>query len=368
MGSSSKPLKTGTWSPDEDKRLREAVAQYGNCWVAVAAKVETRNGDQCAKRWNENLNPELDHSPWSPHEDRLLLHLVGTFGTNWKSIADNFLEGRAPLALKNRYSLLMRRMKRKRGGAKQLSGSSASASANASASTSGTTTAASSPLPSSTFGAPFDFTTAAAGLPTPPNFPLEDGESSATSLSGPQSLNGTEGDRTRPPTSHASPVDDVANQFMVAITDAGNSRTLVMSDACPPGNPPEAADLQGGGDQSAWQSFLSGANASSLSGHQTAGFHSSSSSSDLLLDSAFNSRSSTAFSIGPPLGEGLPDQPRATLADNGGNGNAIDLTLTCQRGNLRTVAYHLVDAAMSEIKRRAVEEEQVTLTLRLRAG
>ncbi|AEO58694.1 hypothetical protein MYCTH_2064854, partial [Thermothelomyces thermophilus ATCC 42464] len=114
MGSSSKPLKTGTWSPDEDKRLREAVAQYGNSWVAVAAKVETRNGDQCAKRWNENLNPELDHSPWSPHEDRLLLHLVGTFGTNWKSIADNFLEGRAPLALKNRYSLLMRRMRRKR--------------------------------------------------------------------------------------------------------------------------------------------------------------------------------------------------------------------------------------------------------------
>lgn len=61
-------LNTGTWSPDEDERLREAVAQYGTRWVVVAAAVATRNGDQCAKRWNENLNPDLDHSPWTPQE------------------------------------------------------------------------------------------------------------------------------------------------------------------------------------------------------------------------------------------------------------------------------------------------------------
>lgn len=63
-----KHFKTGTWLPAEDGRLREAVAKHGSRWVAVAAEVGTRNGDQCAKRWSENLNPELDHSPWS-HED-----------------------------------------------------------------------------------------------------------------------------------------------------------------------------------------------------------------------------------------------------------------------------------------------------------
>lgn len=62
------PVKTGTWLPVENARLREAVAKYGTRWVRVAGEVGTRNGDQCAKRWNENLNLELDHGPWMPEE------------------------------------------------------------------------------------------------------------------------------------------------------------------------------------------------------------------------------------------------------------------------------------------------------------
>ncbi|KAI0430912.1 Homeodomain-like protein [Xylaria sp. FL1042] len=103
---------TGTWSAEEDARLRNAVAQHGTRWVIVAGDVSTRNGDQCAKRWNENLNPNLNHSPWSPAEDKLLLHLVSVYGRNWKLLTSHYLESRAPLALKNRHSLLMRRMKR----------------------------------------------------------------------------------------------------------------------------------------------------------------------------------------------------------------------------------------------------------------
>ena len=60
--------KSGTWLPAEDDRLRVAIAKHGTRWVAVAGEVGTRNGDQCAKRWNAKLNPELDHSPWSPEE------------------------------------------------------------------------------------------------------------------------------------------------------------------------------------------------------------------------------------------------------------------------------------------------------------
>lgn len=61
-------IKTGTWTPAEDDRLREAVARYGTRWVAIASDVGTRNGDQCAKRWNQNLDPKLDHSAWSLEE------------------------------------------------------------------------------------------------------------------------------------------------------------------------------------------------------------------------------------------------------------------------------------------------------------
>ncbi|KAI1271183.1 Homeodomain-like protein [Xylaria sp. FL0933] len=116
--SSSAPMyqksgyNTGTWSAEEDARLRNAVAQHGTRWVIVAGDVATRNGDQCAKRWNEKLNPALNHSPWSPAEDKLLLHLVSVYGRNWKLLTSNYLESRAPLALKNRHSLLMRRMRR----------------------------------------------------------------------------------------------------------------------------------------------------------------------------------------------------------------------------------------------------------------
>ena len=62
------PVKTGTWLADENARLRKAVTKYGTQWVRVATEVGTRNGDQCAKRWNENLNPHLDHGPWTPEE------------------------------------------------------------------------------------------------------------------------------------------------------------------------------------------------------------------------------------------------------------------------------------------------------------
>ena len=68
-----KSVKTGTWLQAEDVRLRNAVARYGTRWVKVAGEVGSRNGDQCAKRWNENLNPDLDHSPWTPEE---VSHLI----------------------------------------------------------------------------------------------------------------------------------------------------------------------------------------------------------------------------------------------------------------------------------------------------
>ncbi|KAK4032253.1 hypothetical protein C8A01DRAFT_20655, partial [Parachaetomium inaequale] len=62
---------TGRWLAEEDSRLREGVARSGTRWVAVAADVGTRNAEQCAKRWNDNVNPDLDHSFWSAEEVRL---------------------------------------------------------------------------------------------------------------------------------------------------------------------------------------------------------------------------------------------------------------------------------------------------------
>ncbi|KAK3389473.1 hypothetical protein B0H63DRAFT_556622 [Podospora didyma] len=105
-------VNSGIWSAEEDQRLRDAVGKLGTRWLAVAIEVGTRNGEQCAKRWNDNVNPELDHSPWSAEEDKLILPLVALYGHNWKLISQSFPQARAPLSIKNRYSLLMRRQKR----------------------------------------------------------------------------------------------------------------------------------------------------------------------------------------------------------------------------------------------------------------
>ncbi|KAH8668801.1 hypothetical protein BX600DRAFT_460730 [Xylariales sp. PMI_506] len=110
----SRTANVGTWSVEEDSRLRHAVSTHGKRWTAVAAQVGTRNAEQCAKRWKDNIDPDIDHSPWSADDDKLILDLVSQYGRSWKCLAENFPKARAPLSLKNRYALLLRRKSRER--------------------------------------------------------------------------------------------------------------------------------------------------------------------------------------------------------------------------------------------------------------
>ncbi|KAI0007212.1 hypothetical protein F4779DRAFT_619834 [Xylariaceae sp. FL0662B] len=331
-----KPLHTGTWSPAEDGRLREAVAKHGTRWVAVANEVGTRNGDQCAKRWNENLNPDLDHSPWTAREDKLLLHLVEVYGHNWKFMANGFLEARAPLALKNRYSLLMRRLKRQ-GAGKQLSSSS----------TSGNT----SPTVSfpSQFPTSFDHSS---GTCTP--FPFEDGESGNNSpFRG--SLSGTEGEITRPNSL------DLTNMFgatTVGTTDQsmGNHQHL-----------PTAFGSMVAGDHHyshdtapiTWDDqvfFGSDALTGDGSGHSGYEVDNASNGTAMLVRHALETGRHP---------EGGHDQIQSAVAQNSAD-NAIEYSITCQRGKLKKVVHHLVDAAVSDTSASSAGDP-VTMTLRLKS-
>jgi len=121
-------VSKGGWSAEEDRKLLTAVDKHGTKWSLVASLVETRNSGQCAKRWNDTLNPEIDRSAWSSDEDAKLLDAVNTHGTSWTTIVKLNFPGRTALAAKNRYSHLSRSSHSKRSSSPSSSTSSADTS------------------------------------------------------------------------------------------------------------------------------------------------------------------------------------------------------------------------------------------------
>ncbi|KAI1075861.1 hypothetical protein F5B20DRAFT_558206 [Whalleya microplaca] len=103
-------FKQGVWMPEEDDKLRRAVQMHGTRWTKVSEAVGSRNGDQCWKRWHDKLDPRIDHSPWSPDEDAVLLQRVERIGRNWREIINTHFPNRTALSAKNRFALLQRRM------------------------------------------------------------------------------------------------------------------------------------------------------------------------------------------------------------------------------------------------------------------
>ena len=101
--------RTGHWSSDEDARLSSAVQQHGPAWSRVAESVQTRNGDQCLKRWRDSLDPKLYRGPWTADEDSKLEKGVQDYNQNWKRICVDLLPERSALAIRHRFELLQKR-------------------------------------------------------------------------------------------------------------------------------------------------------------------------------------------------------------------------------------------------------------------
>ncbi|KAL6708038.1 hypothetical protein ACN47E_003472 [Coniothyrium glycines] len=102
-------LKKGQWSKSEDELLSGGVEQHGHRWTLVASCVGSRSADQCAKRWQQSLDPDLDRSEWRESEDRLLLDATQRLGRHWKDIQRENFPGRSKNDIKNRYTVLVRR-------------------------------------------------------------------------------------------------------------------------------------------------------------------------------------------------------------------------------------------------------------------
>ncbi|KAK7177313.1 DNA-binding protein [Paraphaeosphaeria sporulosa] len=102
-------LTKGQWSKSEDVQLARGVEQYGQRWTLVANVVGSRSADQCAKRWQQSLDPDLDRSEWRDTDDEILIDAVHRLGRHWKDIQRHHFQGRSKNCIKNRYTVLVRR-------------------------------------------------------------------------------------------------------------------------------------------------------------------------------------------------------------------------------------------------------------------
>jgi hypothetical protein len=101
--------RTGKWTIDEDKRLKDGVREHGaKHWKAIALLVPGRTDQQCTKRWHETLKPTFDPAmartgKWIADEDTKLREVVGAHGgKNWEAIA-SLVPGRTKLQCRNRW-------------------------------------------------------------------------------------------------------------------------------------------------------------------------------------------------------------------------------------------------------------------------
>ncbi|KOS37150.1 hypothetical protein ACN38_g12066 [Penicillium nordicum] len=339
--SPQKSLKKGNWLPAEDQRLRNGVAKHATRWVLVAGEVITRNGDQCAKRWKEKLNPELDHSPWTSEEETHLLELVDRYGRNWKFMADFFLEARAPLALKNRYALLMRRLKR------QGSGSTGSTDVG-------------------TFDVPAH---AALVLPIPATCvsPIHDVVHTATALIENEiSIESILG--TSPKISASSSTISFPNGISSSMENV--TAEFPPTDTLGPAQATcKSAAIAWDGENVDWQQVILDS-MMDLDGVEPiiSNPWEGNSASKMAVVSTESTRPSYYSDSSERSSARRSQEDRSSNSDGSSmtSGSKVKFSITCQRGKLKSVVKHMVDAAMAESGELATEEDQVTLTLQLK--
>jgi len=108
-------LTKGPWKPEEDALLLKVMSEeMEGDWQAIARRVPGRNAKQCKERWTLNLNPEINHGPWTPEEDESLVELHAEIGGKWSILAKR-LPGRTEHAIKTRFLSLQRQAAKVRG-------------------------------------------------------------------------------------------------------------------------------------------------------------------------------------------------------------------------------------------------------------
>ena len=97
-----------SFTAQEDAIIMENVgacpAEFCSWQVLADTKLPGRTGKQIRDRWNNYLNPVLNHNAWSAEEDQRLWEAQAEYGRKWTVIGlEKFHTTRSENQLKNRY-------------------------------------------------------------------------------------------------------------------------------------------------------------------------------------------------------------------------------------------------------------------------
>jgi len=97
-------MQTVSWSSIEKSVRSRIVYLLTRRLLVINACVQGISSNvtsECAKRWQNSLDPNVDHSKWDDDNEKLL-SCVQRLGRNWTAIREKCFPNRTTTDLKNR--------------------------------------------------------------------------------------------------------------------------------------------------------------------------------------------------------------------------------------------------------------------------